>query len=163
MKCSSPGCLPNHHRISPLIGHCYWLYIINSTPDDVSEFIRVTPFLRPASDSGVGMWPTLANGMWRNILRVIQEKLQEERISCCWCLDGTSGTSAAFLFQYQPENDDDAGWSSWQNLALVIRNQLPLEPLRLQLSSYVRCLMSLLLTSSWFLFLSLATERSLIL
>lgn len=49
--------LPNHHKILSSSGHCCWLYIIYSIPDDLCEFIRVTQFLRPVSETSEHVTP----------------------------------------------------------------------------------------------------------
>lgn len=154
-----PTTIRYHHQLDTVVD--------SPSSGDLSEFIRVTPFLGPVSGSGMDMWPNLANQMWKNILRVIQGKPQEERIS--FCSTGCYHDWMGHLEVPQPIPAWECRWHriaelrNRENLALVIQNQLPLEPLCLQLSLYVTYQLSLLLNLSWFLFLPLAAERILIL
>lgn len=94
--------------------------------------------------------------MWRNFSKVIQEKPQEERISCPACT-GCYPVWMAHLELPQPScshtslsmtmTRDGRQSSDRENLALKILHQLSLEPLWLQLPSNVRWQMSLLLKS----------------
>lgn len=70
-----PNTIWYHHQLDTVVD--------SPSSVDLSEFIRVTPFLGPVSGSGIDMWANLANQMWRNILRAIPGKPQEERISFC--------------------------------------------------------------------------------
>lgn len=95
-----PQALPNHHKILSSSGHCCWLYIIYSIPDDPCEFIRVTPFLRPLRQ--MSMWPHLTNEMQGNIFMMTQAKPQEERLSC------------------PPRDVITSGWNPWNCHSLLV-------------------------------------------
>lgn len=131
-KVNVPCGLPNHHKMSSS-GHRCWLYIIYSTPSDMSGFIRVTSFLRPVTDPKMSMWPNLTNEMWANIWRVIQEKPQEERLPCPPLeVIMSRWNTGNCLSPLVPTPVWEWRWHGMaeltENLALTILNKLSLEP-----------------------------------
>lgn len=108
------------------IWYHHWLdTIVHSTslipnPDDLSEFIIVTPFPQASKWFMTGHVTQSSQSDVKKHLKHDPRKAtrRKDLFLLHWMLPWVNGTSetatALLLFHYQPKNDNDKGWQSWE-------------------------------------------------